>query len=82
VTPTPPHPVADEPASPCIGVCRLDPAGSFCVGCGRTLDEIARWPRADAREKRAILDRLAARRRPAPEDDRNRATRSGLDEPR
>lgn len=82
MTPAPPGPDADEPASPCIGVCRLDPAGRFCVGCGRTLDEIARWPRADAREKRAILARLATRRRPGPDENRNRAPRSGLDEPR
>ena len=29
-------------ASPCIGVCSLDAQGS-CVGCLRSLDEIARW---------------------------------------
>ena len=27
-------------ASPCIGVCRLDPAQTHCTGCGRSWDEI------------------------------------------
>jgi hypothetical protein len=52
------------PASPCVGVCRLDPVERFCLGCGRTIEEIARWPGASAAERRAILARLAARRRP------------------
>ncbi|WP_425517668.1 DUF1289 domain-containing protein [Stenotrophomonas geniculata] len=29
-------------ASPCIGVCTLDPDRQ-CTGCGRHIDEIARW---------------------------------------
>jgi uncharacterized protein len=32
-------------ASPCIDICRLDAKG-VCVGCRRTLDEIAEWSRA------------------------------------
>lgn len=56
-----------EPPSPCTGVCRIDAATGLCAGCGRTVEEIARWPAADAEEKRAILARIAARRggRPA-----------------
>lgn len=62
-----PDPREQEPASPCIGVCRLDEARRFCLGCGRTIDEIARWPHATPDERRAILARLrAARRRPPP----------------
>src|SRR5690349_22599845 len=33
-------------ASPCINVCRLDHE-QVCVGCGRTIAEIAVWPDAD-----------------------------------
>jgi uncharacterized protein len=51
------------PVSPCIGVCLLDPATRTCRGCLRTIAEIARWYDADAQEKRAILARLAERRR-------------------
>ena len=31
------------PSSPCIGVCRLDDATGFCLGCARTGEEIATW---------------------------------------
>src|SRR5262249_59218709 len=35
--------------SPCNRVCSLDPASGLCRGCGRSLDEIARWTQmADA----------------------------------
>ena len=37
-------------ASPCIAVCRLDPRTRLCVGCGRSIDEIARWPDLDEDE--------------------------------
>jgi predicted Fe-S protein YdhL (DUF1289 family) len=30
------------PVTPCVGVCRMD-AGGLCIGCRRTLAEIARW---------------------------------------
>ena len=29
--------------SPCIKVCQMDPVRGVCIGCCRTLDEIARW---------------------------------------
>jgi predicted Fe-S protein YdhL (DUF1289 family) len=29
--------------SPCVGVCNLDDATGWCLGCGRSGDEIARW---------------------------------------
>lgn len=48
--------------SPCIGVCRLDPAGRECVGCRRTLDEIARWSRTTEAERREVLKALEQRR--------------------
>jgi hypothetical protein len=52
----------DAPAvSPCIKVCTLDPASTTCLGCGRTLDEIARWGRASEPERRAILALLPER---------------------
>ena len=54
-----------SPVSPCIGICLMDPATRTCRGCLRTIEEIAGWYEADAGEKRAILTRLAARRREA-----------------
>jgi uncharacterized protein len=47
--------------TPCIAVCIIDPKTSLCFGCGRTLPEIARWPRMDRAERRALMAELAAR---------------------
>lgn len=59
------QPVASEPApaSPCVGVCLIDPATRRCRGCLRYIDEIVTWYGASAAEKHAILARLAERRR-------------------
>jgi len=53
---------AEDVASPCINICRMNPATSLCDGCLRTIDEIAGWSGYTAGEKRAVLARLAARR--------------------
>jgi len=49
--------------SPCIGVCRLDETAAHCVGCFRTLTEIASWPRLPEAEKLRVLQALATRRK-------------------
>jgi uncharacterized protein len=51
-----------SPLSPCLGICLMDPRNRMCRGCLRTIDEIRSWYDASAAEKRAILERLAARR--------------------
>ena len=56
---------ADDVPSPCISVCAMDPARGFCIGCFRTLDEIAAWSVLDADAKRAVLAALPARARVA-----------------
>ncbi len=50
-----------RPASPCIQVCVLD-AAARCTGCGRTIDEIARWSQMSAQEQWAVVMRLARER--------------------
>jgi predicted Fe-S protein YdhL (DUF1289 family) len=50
------------PASPCMNVCVLDKSRT-CIGCGRTLDEIARWARMSAAEQWQVLARLEQLRR-------------------
>jgi len=40
----------------------MDAASGVCVGCCRTLDEIAAWSVLDADAKRAVLAALPARR--------------------
>ena len=52
----------DYVPSPCISVCELDADGRICVGCFRTLDEIAVWGSLDATAKRRILAELPARK--------------------
>lgn len=48
-------------ASPCVGVCELDPGSGLCRGCRRTLAEIAAWRSLDDDERRAVLGAVAAR---------------------
>lgn len=54
-------------ASPCIGMCQLDGRTQTCIGCGRTIDEIASWSGLSDEERRAIVARLKASRVVAPE---------------
>jgi len=48
--------------SPCISICRIDPASGWCEGCLRTIDEIAHWGLYDDEEKRAVWNELNHRR--------------------
>jgi predicted Fe-S protein YdhL (DUF1289 family) len=48
--------------SPCIAICRIDPATGLCEGCVRTLDEIAGWGTMADHGRLAVWDRIAARR--------------------
>lgn len=54
--------------SPCVGLCRLDQATRWCVGCGRTGAEIGAWRAASDGERASVLavlpERLAALDRP------------------
>ena len=47
--------------SPCLDICSLDPSDEYCIGCGRSLDEIAGWLRASEAQRRAIVDQLPER---------------------
>lgn len=42
-------------ASPCISICIVD-GDSVCIGCRRTLGEIACWSRASEAQKQSIID--------------------------
>ena len=48
-------------ASPCIRLCVIDETTGLCLGCRRTLAEIASWGSLGAAERRAIMDRLSQR---------------------
>jgi hypothetical protein len=40
----------------------MDPQRRLCMGCARTLDEIARWAQMSDAERERILAQLPARR--------------------
>lgn len=62
--------------SPCISVCRMDAATALCVGCLRTIDEIAAWGMLDDDARRDVWTEIARRRariavvEPVPDADR------------
>jgi len=43
----------------------IDPKTSLCFGCGRTLPEIARWPRMQSAERLAVMALLPQRMKQA-----------------
>jgi predicted Fe-S protein YdhL (DUF1289 family) len=45
-------------------MCTLDPRTSVCVGCGRTLAEIAAWTRMSEAERQTIMAALPERLKP------------------
>jgi uncharacterized protein len=59
--PKPFHYCTMSKETPCIAVCMMDPKTSLCLGCGRTLPEIARWHRMESAERHAVMALLPAR---------------------
>jgi predicted Fe-S protein YdhL (DUF1289 family) len=53
----PPRPIA----TPCVKVCAVDGASGYCLGCRRTLPEIAGWARLSDAEREAIMAALPDR---------------------
>lgn len=47
--------------TPCIAVCFIDPKTKLCLGCGRTLPEIARWGKMESQERLDVMAHLPAR---------------------
>jgi predicted Fe-S protein YdhL (DUF1289 family) len=53
-----PHPLA----TPCVKICLIDGESGLCLGCQRTLPEVAGWTRLTDAERAAIMAALPARR--------------------
>ena len=53
----PPRPVL----TPCIKVCAVDGASGLCLGCLRTLQEIAEWSRLSDDRRAEITTELPSR---------------------
>jgi predicted Fe-S protein YdhL (DUF1289 family) len=47
--------------TPCVKVCTLDAQRRLCLGCGRTVGEIAAWAGMTAAERRRVMDALPER---------------------
>ena len=54
----PPRPIT----TPCVKVCAVDGESGLCLGCYRTLAEIAGWGRLDEATRTEICAALPARR--------------------
>jgi len=52
---------AARATSPCVGICQLDAASGYCVGCARTGAEIGGWAGMSDGERQAVLDALPER---------------------
>jgi predicted Fe-S protein YdhL (DUF1289 family) len=58
--------------SPCNKICVVDPAGGLCLGCGRSLVEIASWTSFTDEQRVEVMAELPTRlaalspRRPVP----------------
>jgi predicted Fe-S protein YdhL (DUF1289 family) len=51
----------DEVESPCVRICVVHPQARICTGCLRSIDEISRWSKLSAEERRAIIAALPDR---------------------
>ena len=63
-----------EADSPCIKICVIHPEERLCVGCYRTIEEIATWSRLAPAERRGIMADLPSR---APKLAKRRGGRMG-----
>jgi predicted Fe-S protein YdhL (DUF1289 family) len=52
----------DPTASPCVRVCIVDGESGLCLGCFRTLKEVAGWSACSDHERSAIMAELPDRR--------------------
>jgi uncharacterized protein len=49
-------------ATPCVKICLIDGESGLCVGCQRTLTEVASWSRLSDDERTEIMSHLEERR--------------------
>jgi hypothetical protein len=54
----PPKPIK----TPCVKVCVVDAESGLCLGCYRTLPEVAGWARFSDAERDALMAELPGRR--------------------
>jgi uncharacterized protein len=50
-----------EIESPCVKVCVIDPVSRLCLGCHRTIEEIAGWSAMTAEARSRLMAELPGR---------------------
>ena len=57
----PPESIMASIETPCMRVCAVHPTLQLCIGCGRSLDEIASWIALTDEERTRIMMQLPLR---------------------
>jgi uncharacterized protein len=50
---------ASTPDAPCIAICSTSQGDDICKGCGRTFEEVQRWPEFTPAQKRVVWRRIS-----------------------
>lgn len=69
----------DEIESPCVRVCVVHPAEGLCVGCYRSIDEIAAWSLMSPGDRSRIMAELPTRAPRLSQRRGGRAARRSID---
>lgn len=48
--------------TPCVQICVIDDVDGLCVGCARSLTEIAEWGNYSSAQRRTLMAQLPRRR--------------------
>ncbi|MEP3278490.1 MAG: DUF1289 domain-containing protein [Stappiaceae bacterium] len=52
-----------EIISPCVNICKIDRVTNTCIGCSRSLSEIADWQTMSDKRRAEIMARIGHRKR-------------------
>ena len=51
----------DEIDSPCIKICAIHPTERICVGCYRSIEEVAGWSKLSSEQRSTLMKDLPGR---------------------
>lgn len=71
----------NEVDSPCVKLCVMHEKAGICVGCFRTIDEIANWSTLSPEARKALLSELPDRQISLRPKRRNRTRKRQADAP-
>lgn len=47
--------------TPCTNICKINPNTGLCIGCNRTIEEIAGWSQMTEDERKKLMENLKTR---------------------